>query len=331
MSAEPELTIAVCSHNPDRVLLSECLTAIAVSRGGIKAEVVVVDNASEPRLSAEDVLAAGPDRLRLVREPRQGLIFARARAIREAGCDVICFVDDDNVIDPDFIVETARIAREEPSLGVWAGRARGRFGRLPGPLARHYISRYAVRDHGAEPITGPGDAHGPWSPIGAGMAVRKPIAVAYATLAEGLREAGLGHAGGRVGAGEDTLFALIAARLGYQVGYRPGMALEHVIPAPRFTMRYLSSLLRAQGRSEAILARLSGEGPGPVARWSVVPRLCARFALRLRSPGWREAAGHLFWDLGWFDARIASAEPEEAALKSGLERIAAAAGAGRDP
>lgn len=320
MSVSPELTVAVCTCNPVHEVLTECMAAISLAcKEEAPIEILLIDNDSNKLIDPsvfENIADA-----RLIHEPRRGLIFARARAILESSCDTICFIDDDNIIDPGFIAEVIRVAREEPDLAVWAGRARGRFGRRPGTVVRHYLPRYAVRDHGDFPLTGRGDVQGPWSPIGAGMAVRKPVALAYVDVVKGLETDGLGHSGDRVGAGEDTLFALIAARMGLDVGYRPGMSLEHVIPAARLEIRYLASLLQAQGRSEAILSRFSNRS-FDVVPCGVVPfHMAARFLLRLASPGWPEAIGHLFWDWGWFSTRCRQPAVWESFLKSGLDKL----------
>lgn len=320
MSVSPELTIAVCTYNPVHEILTECLAAISLAhKEEAPIEILLIDNASSTPIDRS--LIEKMANARLVHEPRSGLIFARQRAILESSCEVICFIDDDNIIDRGFIAEVVRIKREEPKLAVWAGRARGRFERSPGKVVRHYLARYAVRDHGNFSITGRGDVQGPWSPIGAGMAVRRPVALAYVDIVKNLQSVGLGHSGSKVGAGEDTLFALIAARMGFQVGYRPAMGLEHVIPASRLKFRYLVALLQAQGRSEAILSRLSNGNDDIVPEDVPLFHMVARFVLRLRSPGWPEALGHIFWDLGWFCTRSKLPAVWEEVLRSGLNKL----------
>ena len=49
---------------------------------------------------------------------RFGLTYARLRGIKEASGDLLVFVDDDNVLDPDYLETVQRVAEEKPFLGV---------------------------------------------------------------------------------------------------------------------------------------------------------------------------------------------------------------------
>lgn len=53
-------------------------------------------------------------------ETRQGISYARNRSVKEAhGSDFCCFVDDDQVVDTDWLVELVKCQREFNSDGVW--------------------------------------------------------------------------------------------------------------------------------------------------------------------------------------------------------------------
>lgn len=71
-------------------------------------EIVVVDNtaAASARMVAAglaEVAAAAGVELRYVHEPRPGIAQARNAGIRNAGCDLIAYVDDDEEADPDWL------------------------------------------------------------------------------------------------------------------------------------------------------------------------------------------------------------------------------------
>lgn len=53
-------------------------------------------------------------------EENIGLAFARNRSVKEAGdCDFCCFVDDDQVVNPYWLVELCKCQKEFNSDGVW--------------------------------------------------------------------------------------------------------------------------------------------------------------------------------------------------------------------
>ena len=73
-------------------------------------EVVVVDNAStdDTGVVAREDVAAGRLRdrgveVRVIAEPRQGLTLARIAGVKGARSDAVCFLDDDNLPDPDYV------------------------------------------------------------------------------------------------------------------------------------------------------------------------------------------------------------------------------------
>src|SRR5262249_1907597 len=113
------LSVIICTHNPRRDYFSRCLEGLRAERfPHSQWELVVVDNASDELLEGRVDLSWHPA-ARVVREETQGLTSARLRGIRESRGDFLIFVDDDNVLDPDFLEMAVRIARERPFLGSW--------------------------------------------------------------------------------------------------------------------------------------------------------------------------------------------------------------------
>ena len=95
-----KLSIAICTYNRPE-LLKHCLDAIhpQIIEG---TELLVIDNGSE---SVKDLVSTFRD-VRYLRESQTGLSFARNRAIDEANGDVVLYLDDDALADPN-LVQTA--------------------------------------------------------------------------------------------------------------------------------------------------------------------------------------------------------------------------------
>lgn len=321
MSKNKDLSVIICTHNPDRALLKEVLAAIAAQDSGLKFEIIIVDNASNPPVLLDQ---CGPvkNKALLVTEPKVGLTNARSTGILSSTAQVIVFVDDDNILSENYLNFALSIANTHKRLGVFAGRTLGRFEIKPPWLHRAQLAGYAIRDLGDQPIEGLGGSLEQWEPFGAGMVVRREIATTFAELNAAFEMgAPLGRRADTVLSGEDSLFSLIAERLGYKVGYRPELLLEHVIPKTRLTYEYLFKLIEAQGRAEALLRGAQGDLDQAAKPTAFGAFLARRFLSRCRHPGLHEAITHLFWDKGYFDERSRLAEPPATILAEALNNI----------
>jgi len=120
-SSEPiDLTIAICAHNPREDYLAEALSAIAAQEPlplGRTCEFLLIDNASKAPLAGRVVLPPITS-ARIVREEKLGLIHARLRSFHEARGRVILYVDDDNVLRPDYLREVLAAFNADPFLAL---------------------------------------------------------------------------------------------------------------------------------------------------------------------------------------------------------------------
>ena len=82
-------------------------------------ELLLVDNASREPLTTANCDLSWHPRARHVREDELGLGPARLRGMHEAAADMLVFVDDDNLLAPNYLEQAFRIKREWPMLGVW--------------------------------------------------------------------------------------------------------------------------------------------------------------------------------------------------------------------
>src|SRR5580658_7466146 len=110
----PAISVIICAHNPRRDYLSRALDALkAQSLPREQWELLLIDNASkEPLANSLDLSWHRGGRH--VLEKELGLTPARLRGIREASGEVLVFVDDDNVLAPDYLDHALGIARSHP-------------------------------------------------------------------------------------------------------------------------------------------------------------------------------------------------------------------------
>ncbi len=258
----PHLAVAICTHDPKPEYIARVLDALAQQTLTQQSwSMTIVDNASSSELaSLFDVRWHVHGRV--VREERLGLTHARLRAIAETASDVIVFVDDDNVLEPDYLEKAVEISEEHPDVGAWGGQLIPEFERQPAPEVMPLIPSLGVRElWGDEWST----SRGAWNalPYGAGLCVRREVAEAYAQAVGGdpLRS-GLGVRGELLIRCEDIDLAFTATDLGLCMGTFERLRLTHLIGAARVTPDYLLRLVEGNGYSFEIL----GAVRGPTAR-----------------------------------------------------------------
>lgn len=253
------VTVVLCTRNPRREVLARALAAIAAQTLPAAAwELVVVDNASDPPLELPP-LDSGGIRCRCVVEPAIGLTAARIRGIHEATGDLVVFVDDDNLLDPDYLAEAAALAETRPDLGAFGGRISPEFAIDPPAWLAPFRSFLAIIDFDRDAWsqrTFPHDV----LPCGAGMCIRRELAEAWAraVAADPCRMA-LGRTGDSLASAEDTDMALSCIDQGYATGRFTALHLTHVIPAGRLTLEYQLRLAHGLGLSYGRLLRMRGD------------------------------------------------------------------------
>jgi glycosyltransferase involved in cell wall biosynthesis len=250
------ISVVVCAHNPRPDYLRRVLGALDQQTLPKRDwELLVVDNASSQPLAHVYDLSWHPGG-RHVREDRLGLTPARLRGINETRGELMVFVDDDNVLAPDFLEEASVIFGKYTYLGVFgAGRLEPEFEVEPPPELVGRGETLAVRTvPSARWSNNPEDADSiPW---GAGLCVGRSVANSYRQFIErlGAEVAGvLGRAGTELYCGEDDLFSWVAASLGSGFGIFPELRVTHLIPAKRLNRRHLLRFLHDHAMSHGVL------------------------------------------------------------------------------
>ena len=298
------VSVVIPTHNPHAGRLARALTALrAQSLPAPHWETVIVDNASQPSITS---VSAGPDNLRLVREPTLGLTMARRRGLRESRGEFVVMVDDDNALAPDYLERVLAHFAANPRIGALGGRSVPEFEVEPPAWVREFDDLLACRDLGSAPfISAPETREYPtFAPIGAGMALRR------AAVQRWLEDASSGNLPDRRGTAltssgdNDIIFTVL--RSGWQVAYFPDLTLTHLIPASRLQPDYLARLNRGIQKSwQQVLLRHGAASWPVIPPWTVPLRQAkAWFAYR----AWSSPAARIRWHgaCGHFEGRAAS-------------------------
>lgn len=275
------ISVIVCAHNPRPHYLRRVLQALREQTlPTAEWELLIVDNASSEPLTNWVDLAWHPH-ARHIRETTLGIAFARIRGIREANAPLLIFVDDDNVLDRDYLAQAKAMAAAHPELGAWSGNIQLEFEQPPPEWTRPYwqllTEREVLQDAQACAVS-----HSlTTTPVGAGMCFRREVGLFYHEqwLKSPVRKL-FGARGQSCTLGEDTDLALTACEMGMETGLFARLKLTHLMPPQRLTEDYLLRLARGVAMS-SLLMRLDrgtpvGRLPQGFKWWTKFLYDCAR-------------------------------------------------------
>lgn len=299
--------LVICTYNNARGL-AQVLDAIAAQEAtaDLDCRVLVVDNNctdDTAKVVADRRKPGFPMPLESVLEATQGLTPARVCGVRNTTGDWIAFIDDDCVLDVDWLAQASAFARAHPQCGGFGGRVILHWESGPPPAwFRAYGWAFAETDAGdCAFVRG-------WLP-GAGMVLRRGALLESGWLDQPLLHDRIGT---KLVSGGDVEMGLRVAQR-HEVWYHPGCRLRHQIPARRMQAEYLERLISGLGGSAHQVDMLGWQGS--LAGWHAhalraglshcgqALRQIARDLRRRRHPHPRIA---LAFTLGWARAMIGS-------------------------
>lgn len=316
------VSVILPTHNPPAQRLVEVLEAVcAQTLPRSDWECCIVDNASAAFPESALAPVRNHAQIRIVREPRLGLTFARRTGIEHTTGEFLVWVDDDNLLAPDYLETAVRSFANHPRLGAAGGRIHPRFDSPVDPWKQEFFPLLALRDFGDASRVAAGVAPGQrvssypeFAPVGAGLALRRNVAEAWIRVLD-TRQAGLDGAGvtdrtgDRLDSGGDNDLILTALNDGWSVGYFPELRLQHIIPPGRLEQRYLGRLNRGIQRSWIKVLALHGIRPWPaIPRWTLPVRKLRAY---LRQRAWSSPASRIRWEgaCGHFEGRVNLTNP----------------------
>ncbi len=253
INTKPPVTVILCSHNPKREYLEKVLDALNNQTLGYESwQLLLVDNASSPPID-KSVLESFRGNSQLLKVSLPGKVYAMAGVASEVKGDWVVFVDDDNVLEPDYLESLLNLHRNFPQIGVFSASITGSFETPVPEWALPFLRYLAVRK---VPKPKWANCHpAPVGPVGAGMCVRSDLYREFVKLVAACEiSAGLGRTQGKLSAGtDDTIFMDIAFRFGFGCGAFPELKLHHLIPANRLELNYLKRLVRDITHSHTVL------------------------------------------------------------------------------
>jgi GT2 family glycosyltransferase len=223
------VTVAVITYNRSRLLRQTLAGILRQDYPADRWELLVIDNNSsdDTRDVVTSFVTANPAPRRIV-ETRQGLDHGRNRAIEEARGDLVVLVDDDVLVEPDWLAQLVAPFSSESAhkIGVVGGEVV--------PVFPDGIPAWMEGFH--RPLglrSDPGPLAPNQAPMGANFAFPKWVFVRF-----GMFDTRLDRQGSRLFGGGDSEMIRRLRTVGLEVWFVPGAKVLHQISGDRLTLGY---------------------------------------------------------------------------------------------
>lgn len=232
------VTIAICTYNRS-ALLPGLVGALRAQQCPLCFEILVIDNNSSDATQnvLEQLMALPGAALRWVCETRQGIVYARNRAITEtAASEYLVFIDDDELPQPGFI-NAALDALSREGAECVGGHITVDFTAHSRPhwLEDDVLGFLGALDYGSQPLWIENTATPLWS---GNIAYRRAL---FERLCLHF-DVRYNRAGDGLGGGEDAAMFRTLMAAGTRMRYRPDMAITHRVDATKLRRRYFLRL-----------------------------------------------------------------------------------------
>jgi GT2 family glycosyltransferase len=263
MTQSIDVSVVVCAYTLDRWELLVRAVESVRAQDGDPTVILVIDHNEELLQRARvqwpdiDVVANTEDR---------GLSGARNTGVRRATSEVIAFLDDDAVAEPEWLAELVR-PFDTSVVGLTSGWVIPEWSDgQPDWFPDEFLWVVGCSYTGLP--TAPTIIR---NPIGASMAIRRT-----ALLEVGLFHAGVGRVGKNTAGCEETEIAIRARRAGWVTSFAPSSVVRHHVPAERHGFPYFVRRCWSEGQAKAMVATLSGPDDALESERSYVTRTLPR-------------------------------------------------------
>ena len=250
------ISIIICTYNREKYIRPLLESIAKNDYPTTDYEIVLVDNNCTDNTHGvcEQFAAAHKEvAFRYVIEPEQGLSAARNKGIKEAKGDIIIYVDDDALVDTDYIRQYAEHFATYPETMAAGGPIEPLYESKEPSWMSPYTKALltAWMNYGTQVREYPNGRY----PGGGNAAYRKEVFERV-----GLFNTELGRKGNLLLASEEKdIFDKMKA-LGMKVLYLPAPVLHHCIPQTKLEEDYFNRLTLQIGRSERMRTRAISKG-----------------------------------------------------------------------
>lgn len=239
-------TIIICSYNGERCL-GKVIRQILDIQGYdrlVEEFILVNNNSNDATEKIMHSFRAKKSNIIVVNEVTPGLSNARLCGVKRAHGQWIVFIDDDNFLKYDWLIEAEKYIGHEIDVGVFGGaiipKTEYVLSEENGAVLNKIYKSLAITHLSELDIDYNQKTHPNGKPMGAGMVIHSNIIMSL--IEDGWLKME-GRKGEKLTSGEDTEICIYAEKKGYKLGYDPRMLIEHDISPIRLTIEYAKKLM----------------------------------------------------------------------------------------
>jgi len=244
------LSIIIATYNAS-IMIEETLRRLEVMHKiqNFPWEVLIIDNNSTDNTieKARNFWNNQVD-LRIINEPKQGAGYATFRGMKEAKYSYISFVDQDNWVRPDWMINSVGNIESSELIGIVCGKGTPIFEVDEPAWFNRYQQNFAV---------GPQSNHNGKAEnintffYNAGSIMRK--AAIDDLIHKGFAPFMKSRATNQILAGDDTEIQMMLRFLGWEIHYQDNICFDHYMPANRLSLEYFREMRKGMGATSVYL------------------------------------------------------------------------------
>lgn len=246
------VSVVICCHNSGKKI-GKVLRHLQAQVTNAPWEVILVDNRSNDDTVTRTINTWRENPrvfLRILSEPKLGLIHARKKGLGFVQFPIAAFLDDDNWPRADWVQTVSDIFTSSPQVGVLGGWNLPEFSASTPHWLEEYLAHLAPKFTNCFAIgpqaSGEGDISETRGHVwGAGLCLRRAaweelLARQFPAFCTGVR-------GRKFSRGEDTELCLALRLCGWKIYYSPRLQLKHEIAPNRIRWSHIRRLSRWGG------------------------------------------------------------------------------------
>ncbi|NSL52039.1 glycosyltransferase [Calidifontibacillus erzurumensis] len=244
-SYRKKLSVIICSYKRSEKLLNAVKAVINQSMSKDEYEIIVVNN-DYSNFEIFDMIndlieeySLPKDFIKYTVAPLKGLSYARNVGMFEASGEIILYIDDDAIANPNLLEETYKCFEEHPEAGVIGGNI---VLNIPNPTPQVVVpgsealwSQFIINSDKYIEV------ENYWEfPYGANFAIRSE-----ALYRIGGFRVSYGRKGNDYSGGEEIVVSQLMKEIGFKVGLNPKSFVIHDVDPERYTKEHVRKTLRA--------------------------------------------------------------------------------------
>jgi glycosyltransferase involved in cell wall biosynthesis len=252
-----KLSVVICTYNPDAAILNQVLQSLQDQTLPFEQwELIIIDNNSHLPIETAFDLSWHPY-AKIIKEKHPGLLHARVKGVNVSNSSLVVFVDDDNLLESDYLKLSYDFFENHPVVGCFGGKSLAVFETEPPSWFFKTGINLGCQDYGNEVYISDFkkmnfklSVYPSKAPIGTGMVISKKAFLQYYNdVKDNLGRLGLGRKGKGLTSGEDNDIVLTIVKKGFEIAYVPQLIVSHLIPANRYSRGYLQKIAFESSRS----------------------------------------------------------------------------------